>query len=91
MKSQLYNKEYKYPKSWNDDDILRFKQYYLLSKQLYPNLTEHLIEVCIEHQINEEKGLVKPIDYDKIEEIKIEHPLYEVFDSKTENTVEINA
>ena len=76
-------KEYIYPKIWNDDDIIKFKYYLKEAKQMY-NLPDDLIELCCEQQINEEKGLVKPIDHSQIKEIKIETPYYEEFKTKVE-------
>jgi hypothetical protein len=64
-------KEYIYPKIWNDDDIIRFKYYLKESKQMF-DLPEDMIELCVERQINEEKGLLKPIDYSTIKDLKVE-------------------
>lgn len=74
-------KEYIYPKIWNDDDIIKFKYYLKEAKQIY-DMPDDLIELCCERQINEEKGLLKPIDYSQIKDIKIETPYFEEF--KTE-------
>ena len=78
-------KEYLYPKIWNDDDIIRFKYYLKEAKQMY-DLPDDLIELCVEYQINEEKGLVKPIDYSQIKDLEITTlPIEEI---KTEIEVE---
>lgn len=76
-------KEYIYPKIWNDDDIIRFKYYLKEAKQMY-DLPEDIIELCCERQINEEKGLVKPIDPSEIKEIKQEIKPFEEFSTKVE-------
>ena len=81
---QNNKKEYLYPKSWNDDDIVKFKYYLKQAKEMYDDLAEDLIELCVEHQINEEKGLVKPIDYSKIEEFEINIPAFEQFNTVIE-------
>ena len=64
------NKEYIYPKIWNDDDIIRFKYYLKEAKEMY-DLPDDLIELCVERQINEEKGLLKPIDYTLVKDLEI--------------------
>ena len=69
-------KEYIYPKYWNDDDIIKFKYYLKEAKQMY-DMPDDLIELCVEHQINEEKGLLKPIDYSEIKDIEITTPPFE--------------
>jgi hypothetical protein len=74
-------KEYIYPKYWNDDDIIRFKYYLKEAKTMY-DLPEDMIELCVERQINEEKGLVKPIDYSQVKDLEITTPPFEKF--KTE-------
>lgn len=76
MKSQLFNKEYIYPKIWNEEDICKFKIYLKTAKELY-DMPENLIEMCVERQINEEKGLLEPIDHSKITKIEIDNPKYE--------------
>ena len=80
-------KEYIYPKYWNDDDIIRFKYYLKEAKQMY-DLPEDMIELCVERQINEEKGLLKPIDYSQVKDLEITTPPFEEF--KTEQ-IEIEA
>jgi hypothetical protein len=42
-------------------------------------MPENLIELCVERQINEEKGLLKPIDYSKVEKLEVKTPAYEEF------------
>jgi len=71
-------KEYIYPKKWNDDDIIKFKYYLKEAKEMY-DMPDDLIELCVERQINEEKGLLKPIDRSQIKDIKIETPPFEEF------------
>jgi hypothetical protein len=73
-------KEYIYPKIWNDDDIIRFKYYLKESKQMF-DLPEDMIELCVERQINEEKGLLEPIDYSTIKELKVETLPFEEFNT----------
>jgi len=75
------NKEYLYPKIWNDDDIIKFKYYLKEAKQMY-DLSDDLIELCVERQINEEKGILKPIDYSQVKDLEITTPKFEEF--KTE-------
>jgi hypothetical protein len=77
MKSQIFNKEYVFPKCWTDDDICKFKYYLEQSKLMFPKLDESLITLAIEHQINLEKGLVKEINKDDIKNIKVETPYFE--------------
>jgi hypothetical protein len=69
-------KEYIYPKIWNDEDIIKFKYYLKEAKQMY-DMPEDLIELCVERQINEEKGLLKPIDYSQVKDIEITTPAFE--------------
>jgi hypothetical protein len=78
-------KEYLYPKIWNDDDIIKFKYYLKEAKQMY-DLTDDLIELCVERQINEEKGILKPIDHSQIKDLEITTKQFEEF--KTEITCE---
>jgi hypothetical protein len=78
-------KEYIYPKIWNDDDIIKFKYYFKEAKQMY-DLPDDLIELCVERQINEEKGLLKPIDYSQIKDLEITTPVFE--EIKTEISIE---
>jgi hypothetical protein len=73
-------KEYIYPKIWDDDDIIRFKYYLKESKQMF-DLPEDMIELCVERQINEEKGLLKPIDYSTIKDLKVETLPFEEFNT----------
>lgn len=74
-------KEYIYPKIWNDDDIIRFKYYFKEAKEMY-DLPDDMIELCVERQINEEKGLLEPINYSQIKDLEITTPPFEEF--KTE-------
>lgn len=78
-------KEYIYPKYWNDEDIIKFKYYLKEAKEMY-DMSEDLIELCVERQINEEKGLLKPIDYSQIKDLEITTPPFE--EIKTEIQVE---
>lgn len=66
-------KEYIYPKYWNDEDIIKFKYYLKEAKEMY-DMPEDLIELCVERQINEEKGILEPIDYSQIKDIEIKTP-----------------
>ena len=77
-------KEYIYPKYWNDDDIIRFKYYFKEAKTMY-DLPEDMIELCVERQINEEKGLLKPIDYSQVKDLEITTPPFEQFKTETDN------
>ena len=79
------NKEYLYPKIWNDDDIIKFKYYLKEAKEMY-DLADDLIELCVERQINEEKGLLKPIDYSEVKDLEITTKPFEEF--KTEISTE---
>lgn len=64
------NKQYIYPKIWNNDDIIKFKYYLKEAKEMY-DLPDDLIELCVERQINEEKGLLKPIDHALVKDLEI--------------------
>jgi hypothetical protein len=77
-------KEYIYPKIWNDDDIIKFKYYLKEAKEMY-DLPEDMIELCVERQINEEKGLLKPIDYSQIKDLEITTPAFEEFKTEIES------
>jgi hypothetical protein len=72
-------KEYIYPKYWNDEDIVKFKYYLKEAKQMYDELPDDIIELCVEREINEEKGLLKPIDYSQVKDLEITTPHYEEF------------
>ncbi|NBN88527.1 MAG: hypothetical protein EBV32_05530 [Proteobacteria bacterium] len=94
MNSQMFNKEYIYPKIWDDNDIIKFKYYLKEAKDMYDNkMPENFIELCCERQINEEKGLVEPIDYSKVEELEIRTPMYEELKTEIDddNCVSIEA
>ena len=78
-------KEYIYHKYWNDDDIIKFKYYLKEAKEMY-DIPDDLIELCVERQINEEKGLLKPIDYSEVKDIEIKTLPFE--EIKTEIHVE---
>ena len=80
-------KEYLYPKIWNDDDIIKFKYYLKEAKEMY-DLSDDLIELCVERQINEEKGILKPIDHSQIKDLEITTPKFEEF--KTEINQKLN-
>lgn len=81
----MFKKTYVYPKSWNDDDIIRFKYYMNEGRKMY-NLSDDLLELCCERQIFEDKGMIEPIDYDKIEYYDVSQVL-----SKEIESVSINA
>ncbi len=71
-------KEYIYPKYWDDEDIVKFKYYLKEAKEMY-DLPEDMIELCVERQINEEKGLLQPIDYSQVKNLEITTSPYEEF------------
>jgi hypothetical protein len=75
-------KEYIYPKYWDDDDIIKFKYYLKEAKEMY-DMPDNLIELCVERQINEEKGLVEPLDHSKIKDLEITTPPFEQFKTET--------
>ena len=77
-------KEYIYPKIWNDDDIIKFKYYLKQAKEMYDDLPDDMIELCVERQINEEKGLLKPINYSQIKDLEITTYPFEQFKTETE-------
>ena len=80
MNSQLFKKEYIYPKIWDEDDIIKFNHYLKEAKDMYiDKMPDNLIELCVERQINEEKGFVKPIDFSKVEKLEVKTPVYEEF------------
>jgi len=78
MFNSCSKKEYIYPKYWNDEDIIKFKYYLKEAKEMY-DLPEDMIELCVERQINEEKGLLKTIDYSQVKDLEITTPPYEEF------------
>ena len=41
------------------------------------HLPDDLIELCVERQINEEKGLLKPINYSQVKDLEITTPPFE--------------
>lgn len=71
-------KEFSYPKYWNDEDIIKFKYYLKQAKEMY-DLPEDMIELCVSREINEEKGLLEPIDYSKVKKLEITTPPFENF------------
>lgn len=71
-------KEYIFPKYWNNDDIIKFKYYLKEAKEMY-NLPEDIIELCVERQINEDKGLLQPFDHSKIIDLEIKTAQFEEF------------
>lgn len=83
-------KEYIYPKYWNDDDIIKFKYYLKEAKKMY-DLPDDMIELCVERQINEEKGLLKPIDYSEVKDLEITTPQFEEFKTTNDNEIIIEA
>jgi hypothetical protein len=94
MNSQIFKKEYIYPKIWNDDDIIKFKYYLKEALDMYDGkMPSNFIELCVERQINEEKGLVEPIDYSKIEQLEITTPYYDEIKTVCEdnNSISIEA
>ncbi len=67
MKSQFYNKGYKYPSYWSDEDKINFDILTKESKRIYPNVDDYLINLAVHHYIN--VGLGKSIDRDTIIDI----------------------
>jgi len=90
MNSQLFKKEYIYPKHWNEDDKIKFKSYMKEAKKEY-DLPDNLIELCVERQIEEDKGLLKPLDYSKIVDLEITTPMYEEIKTEIKEEVAIEA
>lgn len=90
MNSQTFNKGFIYPERWGEEDKLRFDYYLNESKKMYPKMPVSLLEVAVSHQIFEELGLIKPIDYNKIEKYEIKTQPFEVIKPDIES-VEINA
>lgn len=86
-------KKYVYPKVWNDDDIIKFKYYFKEAREMFPELPDDMIELCVAQQINEEKGLVKPIDHSEIKNLEVETPYYEEFKTEIidDNQIKIEA
>ncbi len=76
-------KEYIYPKYWDDDDIIKFKYYLKEAKTMY-DMPDDLIELCVEREINEQKGLLKPIDYSQVKDLEITTPPYEELKTEIE-------
>jgi hypothetical protein len=76
-------KEYIYPKNWNDEDKIKFKYYLKEAKTMY-DMPDDLIELCVEREINEQKGLLQPIDYSQIKELEITTPPFEEFKTEIE-------
>lgn len=64
----MNKKDFVFPKSWNDDDIIRYKYYFNEGKKMY-EMPDDFISLCCVRQINEEKGLVQPFDYSTIRDI----------------------
>lgn len=83
-------KEYIYPKHWDDDDIIKFKYYLKEAKKMY-DLPDDMIELCVERQINEEKGLLEPIDYSEVKDLEITTPQFEEFKTTNDNEIIIEA
>lgn len=81
MKSQAFEKEFVYPPNWGDEEKIRFKYYLNDAERMYPKLNKDLIEVAVVHQIQVELGVKKEIDYDKIEELEIKTPDFEVIET----------
>jgi len=86
MKSQAFNKEYVYPSNWGEDEKLRFKYYLNDAERMFPKLPNDIIEVAIKHQIQVELGVIKDIDYDKIEQLEVKTSNFELIE-----TVQIEA
>lgn len=84
-------KKYIYPKVWNDDDIIKFKYYFKEAREMFPELPDDMIELCVERQINEEKGLLEPIDYSEVKDLEITTPQFEEFKTTNDNEIIIEA
>lgn len=74
-------KRYIYPKIWDEEDIVKFNYYKKESLRLFEKMPEDFIDLCCERQINEEKGLIEPIDHSKITPIDIKHQPHEIINS----------
>lgn len=85
----LNSKEYIYPKYWDDGDCVRFKYYLKEAKEMF-DLPDDMIELCVERQINEEKGLLKPFDHSQVRELEITTPVFEEFKTVIENETVTN-
>jgi len=72
MKSQFYNKAYKYPSYWSDDDKINFDLPVKESKRIYPDMDDYLINLAVHHYINVGLGKSKDIKRDEIEDIPLE-------------------
>lgn len=86
--SQVFKKDYIYPKYWNEEDQANFKILLEKSKEYYPELPLNIIEIAVEREINEQKGLLEPIDHSKITDIKIDTPHYQEYQSNEELEVQ---
>lgn len=78
MNNKFNKKKYIYPKNWDGEDIYKFKYYLKLAKEMY-ELPEDVIELCVEREVNEQKGLLEPIDHSKIVDIKVDIKPFEEF------------
>lgn len=72
MKSQLYNKSYKYPDYWTDDDKINFDLLVKESKRIYPDLEDYLINLAVHHYINVGLGKSNEIKKDDISDIPVD-------------------
>lgn len=72
MKSQVYNKSYKYPDYWTDDDKINFDLLVKESKRIYPDLEDYLINLAVHHYINVGLGKSNEIKKDDISDIPVD-------------------
>ncbi len=72
MKSQVYNKLYKYPSYWCEDDKINFDLLVKESKRIYPDMDDYLINLAVHHYINVGLGKANEIKKDEIEDIPVE-------------------
>ena len=72
MKSQAYNKAYKYPSYWSDEDKVNFDLLTKESKRFYPELDDYLINLAVHHHINVGLGRSNEISKDDIEDLPLD-------------------
>lgn len=72
MKSQVYNKAYKYPSYWSDEDKVYFDLLIKESKRFYPDLDEYLINLAVHHHINVGLGKSNEICKDDIKDLPLD-------------------
>ena len=72
MKSQFYNKSYKYPSYWSDEDKINFDFLVKESKRIYPDVDDYLINLAVHHYINVGLGRCNDIKKDEINDIPLD-------------------